>query len=292
MKIQTFSIVAGGTACNAHCPFCISKMTPTQGVTPKAPNINWRNFQKACLLAKQCGVTTVMITGKGEPTLYPEQVSAYLLNIEKYNFPIIELQTNGIIFGREQKKCDRYLHQWYQMGLTTISISVAHYSQERNQKIYLPDGPIYPSLGELVIFLHNIGFSVRLSCVLMNGYIDNDIDLGTLVRKCHALDIEQLTLRPVNKPIHPDMSDEMKIWFIENHIRLEQLNIIEDYLKTHGTQIMKLTHGGVVYDLDGQNVCLGNSLTIDSNSEELRQLIFFPDGHLRYDWQYEGAILL
>jgi hypothetical protein len=24
----------------------------------------------------------------------------------------------------------------------------------------------------------------------------------------------------------------------------------------------------------------------------MRNLIFFPDGHLRYDWEYEGAILL
>ncbi len=31
MKIQTFSIVAGSEACNARCPFCISKMTVPNG---------------------------------------------------------------------------------------------------------------------------------------------------------------------------------------------------------------------------------------------------------------------
>jgi hypothetical protein len=88
------------------------------------------------------------------------------------------------------------------------------------------------------------------------------------------------------------MSEEMELWFINNGIGWESLEEMESYLRRKGHQLMKLIHGGVVYDVDGQNVCLSNSLTIDPNTEELRQLIFFPDGHLRYDWQYEGAILL
>jgi hypothetical protein len=53
---------------------------------------------------------------------------------------------------------------------------------------------------------------------------------------------------------------------------------------------MRLPHGADVYDFRGQNVCLNNCLT-PPNSEEIRQIIFFPDGHLRYDWVYEGAII-
>jgi hypothetical protein len=55
---------------------------------------------------------------------------------------------------------------------------------------------------------------------------------------------------------------------------------------------MELVHGAIVYDLHGQNICLTNALTIEPRSDEIRQLIFFPDGHLRYDWQYKGAIIL
>jgi len=33
-------------------------------------------------------------------------------------------------------------------------------------------------------------------------------------------------------------------------------------------------------------------LTIQPKIRKKRQLIFYPDGHLRYDWQYQGAILL
>lgn len=55
---------------------------------------------------------------------------------------------------------------------------------------------------------------------------------------------------------------------------------------------MTLAHGAVVFDLDGQNLCLNQCLTVQPDAEEMRNLIFFPDGHLRYYWQYPGAILL
>ena len=42
------------------------------------------------------------------------------------------------------------------------------------------------------------------------------------------------------------------------------------------------------YDMHAVIDCL----TIDPSADDIRQLIFFPDGHLRYDWQYAGALLL
>ncbi len=64
------------------------------------------------------------------------------------------------------------------------------------------------------------------------------------------------------------------------------------FLRKNGAELMRLMHGAIVYDVDGQNICFSTCLTPDPSLKELRQLIFFPDGHLRYDWQYPGAILL
>jgi hypothetical protein len=36
---------------------------------------------------------------------------------------------------------------------------------------------------------------------------------------------------------------------------------------------------------------LTDCLTVAPAGEDIRQLIFFPDGHLRYDWQYQGSAL-
>ena len=37
---------------------------------------------------------------------------------------------------------------------------------------------------------------------------------------------------------------------------------------------------------------LHDSFKYGTNPDEVRQLIFFPDGHLRYSWVYDGAIIL
>ncbi|MBW3022528.1 radical SAM protein [Candidatus Woesearchaeota archaeon] len=291
MKIQTLSIVAGSSACNARCPYCISKMTPLQGLTLKEPEVNWRNFRKACALAKQCGVTTAMITSKGEPTLFPDQITKYLEAMKEFEFPMIELQTNGILIAQNPEKYKAHLEKWYDRGLTTIAVSVVHWDSEKNRQIYLPHSQRYPELSELADYLHREKFSVRLSCIMADDYVCDSKGLEEFILFAKNNKIEQVTGRPVNKPGKSESSEAEK-WATEHYLKDEQLEDIKGYLSKNGHQIMKLQHGATVYDIKGQNFCLTDSLTIEPESENLRQLIFFPDGHLRYDWQYPGAVLI
>ncbi len=291
MKIQTFSIVAGSEACNARCPFCISKMTPPMGVAFKEPAVNWRNFRKACQLAKACDVITAMITSKGEPTLFPKQISKYLRAIEKFEFPIIEIQTNGIPIAERPTIYDKYLAEWYELGLTTLAISIVHWEAEKNRQVYLPHKKEYINLSDLIRKLHLVGFSVRLACIMADGFVCSKLDLNELISFALQHQVEQLTIRPVNKPENP-RNQEAFDWTQQHWLKEEQLKDIEGFLETEGAQIMQLVHGARIFDVRGQNVCLTRSLTIDPQSEDIRQLIFFPDGHLRYDWQYSGAILI
>ena len=96
---KTLSVIAGTTACNGRCPFCISKTTPFQGMTPKPEQIGGGRFEKACELAKKVGIDTVLITGKGELTLHPSHISQYLEYSRKFKFSNVELQTNALVFG-------------------------------------------------------------------------------------------------------------------------------------------------------------------------------------------------
>src|SRR3989344_743643 len=291
MKIQTFSIIAGSEACNARCPFCVSKMTPPLGVELKEPGVNWRNFDIACRLAKQSGVTTAMFTGKGEPTLFPGQITKYLERMEKYEFPLIELQTNGIVIADKSSLDFPHLRTWYEKGMTTIAISIVHYEQEKNREVYLPYKKQYIDLTRLIWILHTEHFSVRLTCIAANGFIDNTEKVSDLVSFAKSNQVEQLTITPVNKPEHPE-HQEAWIWTHNHHLTPEQLNDIKMYLEKNASPLIKLSHGAVVYDLNGQNICLNQCLTVQPDNEEMRNLIFFPDGHLRYYWQYPGAILL
>ena len=291
MKIQTFSIIAGSEACNARCPFCVSKMTPPLGVELKEPGVNWRNFDIACRLASQSKVTTAMFTGKGEPTLFPDQITKYLTTMEKYQFPLIELQTNGIVIADKSSAEFPHLRTWYEKGMTTVAVSIVHYDPEKNKEIYTPYRAHPLDLPRLIRILHTELFSVRLTCIAANGFIDNAEKLQELIRFAKSNKVEQLTITPVNKPEHPE-NQKAWDWTNRHHLLEYQLNDIRTYLQKEASPLMKLTHGAMVYDLHGQNICLNQCLTVQPEAEEMRNLIFFPDGHLRYYWQYPGAILL
>lgn len=294
MKIQTFSIVAGSAACNARCPFCISKMTVDAGVLVREPNVNWRNFRIACDLAARCEVTTAMITGKGEPTLFPRQISDYLGEMCDHGaFPIRELQTNGIPIMRDDhfKGREGWLQSWYDMGLTTIALSVVHWDPEMNREIYTPQQKSYVELPALIELLHTIGFSVRLSVTMLKGFIDGPESLQHMIEFAKELKVEQLSVRPVNRPkIHRDPAAHE--WVGQRSLDEAAKLKITAFMQENAIPLMTLMHGAVVYDYKGQNVCLTDCLTRDPSTEDIRQLIFFPDGHLRYDWEYEGAIIL
>ncbi len=292
MKIATFSIVAGTEACNARCPFCVSAMTPVQGVGLNQTKPVWRNFLKGAKLAEIHNVSTVLITGKGEPTLFPNEISEYLeILYNKFSFPIIELQTNGIAFADNWKKYKPFLEKWYKLGLSTIAISVVSVVAEENRAVYVPHRSSYPDLEKTLERLHDLGFSTRLSVVMLKDHIDNPDSVKTVINYAKEHNVTQVTLRPVAVPTET-RNLQVSSWTENNLVSEKNLEKIVEFLNTYGTPVMTLPHGAVVFDFEDQNVCLTDCLTIESDADDLRQLIFFPDGHLRYDWVYPGAVLL
>ena len=199
MKIQTFSIVAGSRICNAGCPFCVSRMTGLE-LDAKEPEVNWRNFHKACRLAQLNNVTTALITGKGEPTIFPGQITKFLMEMDEgeYRFPFIELQTNGLLIANG--KCDEHLPYWYEYGMTTVAISLVHWEQDRNQEVYRFRGQNHYDLPALIAKLKKIGFSIRMTVMLLDGFIDDIDKLDNLVRFAKENRVQQLTIRPIRRP--------------------------------------------------------------------------------------------
>jgi pyruvate-formate lyase-activating enzyme len=310
MKIQTFSIVVGTQACNAKCPFCVSKMTGF-GELPRGRAINLRNFSKAVALAERAGTTTVLMTGKGEPTLYPDEVSQYLHMLDN-RFPLIELQTNGLAIGRlargEDSLCKLTAHDlghWYDHGLDTIALSVVGVDVEDNAGVYLGDkGDNYPDLAETVRYLHGFGFSVRL-CVMLkrNGPPpETTAERVTVKAKlvesttrciefCREHRVEQLTIRPIRKPERT--ADRATSDFVNQHGLVQnEIDSVYSRVAQQGTKLLSLMHGAEVFDVDGQNVCMSDCLTNDASNGDIRTLIFYSNGRITYDWQYEGAVLL
>ncbi|MBI2547337.1 MAG: radical SAM protein [Candidatus Aenigmarchaeota archaeon] len=298
MKAQTFSILAGSVACNARCPFCVSKMTPSRGIRLKEPGVNWEKFKRAAAYAREHGTETAMITGKGEPTLFPKQITKYLDVMSGFGFRHIELQTNGIRIADEPNVYEQHLSDWYERGLDLIAISIVHYDAERNRQIYLPYRKNYIDLPSLVENLNDRKrkFKVRLACIALDGFIDSSSRLADLIEFARKNGAEQLTVRPVNKTDRVDNGDpeveKAAVFINKYHLKDGQIDDMRNYLARNGRHIRELHYGATIYDVNGRSVCLTNSLTRDLNPNYLRQLIFFPEGRLLTDWQYEGEVPL
>lgn len=294
MNILTYSVVVGTAKCNVRCPFCVAVMTPHY---PKLEKINSINLKKGARLSVRGGATTLLLTGKGEPTLYPEQITQILKEVGD-EFPIIELQTNGVAIARghldnrsENHLLDvggSYLQEWKALGLTTIALSCVHWDNKVNGLMHPQEGEM-PDLAELVSKIKGLGFTVRLSVVMVKGGIDSVEKFAEFINWARKNKVDQMTLRPVTRP--EDADGKISDWVSKNYVTETLTYQCLEYLEQNGSHLLDLAHGASVFDVNGQNVCLTNCLTLDKTGEQIRQLIYCTDGHIRYDWRYEGAIL-
>lgn len=275
----TLTLVAGTRACPNDCPICISKMTNQNGVDYQKIPINIDALRHSIQIALNHNTQNVLITGKGEPTLYPGQICQYLIEMKGKPFDKRELQTEGSNISR--KGMDDFLETWKALDLNFIAISIFHYDSEKNQNMFKnTKGYDIPKLIKKLI---DFKFNIRLSCVLTNGNIDNQKEVSNLIRFAKDNGVMQLSLRTVDVPrktLNSLAADET----IKHRINNEKYSKILNYIKS-GTICDKLPHGAEVYEVDGQNVCITTGLTADAGKDDIRQLIFFPQGILTGSWE-------
>lgn len=284
MKAHTFSIVVGNSACNANCPYCVSKMTQSVTLTP--PCFDEGRFNIACRIADQMrdGLLTVMLTGQGEPMLFPEQITRYIDCIN-FRFPLIELQTNGTLI---KQNIDN-LKRWQDCGLTLVCISIASGGNSSRHLMGIKDEnyDAWRAAG----MLQNIGLNVRLNCTMTDVGTYLPESCQNLIDRANNAGIDQLTFREVVRPTS-SANGKVSDW-VDFHNVDGAAQRLNHYLLYQGaTPLLDLPGGGQVYDYRGQNVAVSNCLTGTTDPNDLRQVIFFPDGRVMYDWRYPGARLL
>jgi len=286
LKTNTFSIVVGTTACNMDCPYCVSKMTCTEA--PKSSEVNWDRFSKACQIVEKAsdGLISVLLTGKGEPLLYQAQIQAYLSSMSG-QFPLVDLQTNGVAIPTMKSTL---LPLWRNMGLSLVCVSVAHWNPTISSRIM--GGPADYDWRHAVHAIKEAGLACRLNLTMVGGAIDSVEGIDKTINVCKELEIEQLTIRRVTRP-HRTISPEVSKWVGDHFPDLTEEGLYRHLLLDGGGKVLlELPHGASVFDVRGQNVCVNNCLTSTSNPDEIRQIIFFPDGRIAYDWCYPGARIL
>lgn len=294
--VQTFTPVIGSLCCNARCPYCCSAMTCRYGLTNSEPDYDWDSFDIAAQIARERQCITAFITSKGEPILFPDTVEETIVRLKQtHKFPLIELQTNGIrllyLSG------EGVLRRWYKYGLKTMCISAVHWELERNREIY---GSNYPDLKDVVRVCTEAGIRVRVSCVMLNGYVDSPDTVKQMRMKCTEWGADQLTIRPVSAPSKClNWGEEWRLdWIKENQPSEDGQRRIYQWLESSNGEKRNLAHGAKVYSVQLQmrepevNICLSNCFTPPTKDEEIRQIIWLPNGRITDNWDHEGFIIL
>ena len=284
MKTHTFSIVVGDQRCNAACPFCISRMTASE--VSDCIDFDEGKFDCACRIVEQMKdrLLTVLLTGQGEPLLSPKQITRYLMIINN-RFPLIELQTNGTLV---KKNLDN-LRWWQTKGLTLVCLSIADKNTELSNDIMGIKGDYnYWKTAEM---LQEIGLNVRLNCTMTKAGTHLPGDCESIITRANNAGILQTTFREVEMP-QSSMCSKTAAWVNVNKVE-GAAKRLHHYLALNGAvRLLELPHGGVVYSYQNQNVAIGNCLTDTTDPDDIRALIFFPDGRLSYSWQYQAARLI
>jgi len=306
---SSMSIVIGDAVkarCSACCPFCVSKTTNALGIQAYGIDqhlVNWDTvmpkFRAACRFAKTSGVTNIVLTGRGEPTLYQDEIDRYLEELAPYEFPFIELQTNGIEISRgyngsfNREGNDGHISiidtigEWREMGLTHIAISMAHWDKDVNNKIYGAKVPV--DLEDLFTNLNLDGFSVRACLLLMKNYVDSLDDFNSVVNLCNSWGARQLKVTTISRPSKTE--NEAVARWIDNHMP-EHADEIIDHIIKNGHYLRTLPHGAPVFDYQGLSVCISDCMPRSNQVGNGMQPIFWPNGSLTYSWEWAGAVLL
>jgi len=316
MKAQSLSINLR-EPCNAHCPFCIARLTWKPGDVPPDDHpsvfkidpmtgLSSRRLDVALGFAKYHHVDTVLITSTGEPTLSMAAIGQIAASVQRIGIPILELQTNGsnllekienpfttgdLVFGG----C--LADVLSAVGINTVAISISSMDPIRNAQIMgLPISYNWEEAAKAVV---KAGMLCRISLNLLKNEVVAESThvkgwLDEVVKVLCGLGVHQLTLRDLGKPEHivpGEKSEQVAKWIDQNALDEKGIDRIDSTIIGYGTRLRPLSYGGSVFDYNGVSVVMTGCMS-DTALDEVRSLILQADGHLYHSWNYRGSIIL
>ena len=265
------SIPPGQRICDKHCEYCVSKMT---GYLRTNRALMQKNLPKVKELAHVGQVTSVLLTGKGEPTMSQDDLF-WMLN-EFRHLPT-ELQTNG----KNLSKNHAYLTDLAHVGLNTLAVSIDMVE-------------IFKGYRNLFARAKDLGMITRVTLNITNK-IQPDITFKDLIFYCCDNSVDQLMLRNVVVPSNVSSDSQEARWIQENvdpgmYHRLQKE--LRKSCEEEGMMIRRLNFGSVVYDYQGVSVTYSDYCVQDDNDgKDIRSLIFMEDGHCYTSWNSQASIL-
>jgi len=268
MKANNLTISIPTPKCKKSCPFCVSKMT--FGVDDNL-ELFQKNLIKVRKFADIAQVSSVLVTGKGEPM---DNLHDLLDVCEVFkDFPL-EIQTNGTLLTEDN------INYIKKFGINVVAISIW------NPKELYSFSEIAKELNKFAI--------VRITIILNNAW--KGTSFREVLNFCKTHKISQLTFRipTVPKTIKDNAeSIKTKNWIVKNSNDYDHiLKDLKSYLNGDNF-VRKLPFDSTsIYDIEGISVATFDyCIQENSNSDDIRSLIYQSDGHLYTTWDKSGSIL-
>ncbi|PKV48263.1 cyclic pyranopterin monophosphate synthase subunit MoaA [Aquimarina sp. MAR_2010_214] len=147
--------------CNLRCTYCM----PADGIQ-LSPKDHLMTYEEIYTIAKEfvsMGVTKIRLTG-GEPLIRKDAA----LIIEKLSsLPVqLTLTTNGVIV-------DKFIDHFKKCGIKTLNVSLDSLDTQKNKEITRRS--YFEKVYQNIILLVKEGFQVKVNCVLMKDFNDNEV---------------------------------------------------------------------------------------------------------------------
>ena len=282
-RIYSVSALIGDGTCNGNCPFCAGKYLRPQAKDNPA---YWRNLESAIKLSARYGGWSLSLTGSGEPTCNPKDVSKALQVYKKCAdqgafFPNVNLFTNGILFG-DPNFAKGWLPFWRDLGLTNVAVSV--HSTLHLEQAAAYGLKTYPNFMDVFGNIRRHGVGVRCTLLLRKGGIDDAIEYERAVHRLRDYGVDNITSWPIGNP------DGSRNKFTPSRLGLLSIKL---WLRRNAKLCHGHVWGGGVYDWNGGILRMTDYVSRHNpKADFVRQLVVFQDGTVAYSWIREGALCM
>ncbi|EZH74720.1 molybdenum cofactor biosynthesis protein MoeA [Aquimarina atlantica] len=147
--------------CNLRCTYCM----PADGIQ-LSPKDHLMTYEEIYTIAKEfvnMGVTKIRLTG-GEPLIRKD---AALIMEKLSSLPVqLTLTTNGVIV-------DKFIDHFKKCDIKTLNVSLDSLDTQKNKEITRRS--YFEKVYQNIILLVKEGFQVKVNCVLMKGFNDDEV---------------------------------------------------------------------------------------------------------------------
>jgi molybdenum cofactor biosynthesis enzyme MoaA len=287
MEAKNLSIAVPG-GCPNKCPFCVAEQHDN------AYEYRYTDYTDEWIrrlnFAAQQGVSSVLLTGTGEPLTNTKFLNMFaMINKDlKKPFDWIEIQTSGVGL-KEGSENDYGVLKFLRatVKVSTIALSVCDIFSSRNNAniMGIPEKSYY-DLNEMCQKIKEAGLNLRLSLNMTDIY--NNIDIKSIFDMSEALGADQVTFR---KMFHAGDGGKEDTW-IKDHL-YSKWDDLTNYIEEVGTPLHRLSFGPMKYSVNGISTvadwdCMS---TTGNDTAIIRSLILRPNCKLYTHWGDKGSLI-